>query len=150
MKQSPQTKKLEALLRSSKLSADGFMGTDNRPLQQIIDADLAEIAHSDYTTEKIAARMHLITETAKKALGYWVCIDDARQVRIAEAKGAIPCPWPHNVSCAKRVTILKETATGREIRWSDLNIHLIAEHGFFEGKGSPFRVVPVQLIDMIS
>jgi hypothetical protein len=30
-----------------------------------------------------------------------------------------------------------------------LNIHLIKEHGFFEGKGSPFRIEPSVLTKMI-
>jgi hypothetical protein len=35
------------------------------------------------------------------------------------------------------------------MHWSDLNIHLIAKHGFFEGKGSAFRIEPKELISTI-
>jgi hypothetical protein len=68
---------------------------------------------------------------------------------IIEVKGRIPCPWPHAGSYAKRVTTMEDTKTGREILWSDLNIHLIAEHNFFEGRGSPFRIDPQKIIEMI-
>jgi hypothetical protein len=34
---------------------------------------------------------------------------------------------------------------GRTISWTDLNIHMIEAHGFFEGKGSFFRIEPIEL-----
>ena len=50
---------------------------------------------------------------------------------------------------AKRVTTIKLTESGEAISWSDLNIHLIEEHGFFEGKGSAFRIEPGELVRVI-
>jgi len=35
--------------------------------------------------------------------------------------------------------------TGEEIRWTELQIHLIEAHGFYEGKGSVWRVSPSKL-----
>jgi hypothetical protein len=37
----------------------------------------------------------------------------------------------------------------REITYTLLNSHLIGEHGFYEGKGSPFRLEPRELIDIL-
>jgi hypothetical protein len=47
------------------------------------------------------------------------------------------------------VTTVELLDTSSTIRWSDLNIHLIAEHGFFEGKGSSFRIEPARLVAAI-
>ncbi len=149
MKKSPDSQKLEEILRSSKLSAVGFMGSDNRSLTEIVDADLAELARLDYTAPQLAEKIQQITDLAAKALGNWAHIDDTHRAKVTEAKGRIPCPWPHPAYFAKRVTTLKDTKTGTEIKWSDLNIHLIKEHGFFEGKGSPFRIEPKQIIKML-
>jgi hypothetical protein len=41
MKESPDNQKLEQLLRSSKLVAGGFMGSDTRTFSEVTDADLA-------------------------------------------------------------------------------------------------------------
>ncbi len=57
MKESPQTRKLEQMLRSSKLVAGGFMGTDSRSVAEIIEADASELSELDYTTKQIASRM---------------------------------------------------------------------------------------------
>lgn len=149
MKESPDTQKLEQILRSPAFSACGFIGTDTRSLAEIIDADLAEVARLGYTSQQIAKRMQQITNAAKDALGNWIAIDNTHRAMIMEVKGRIPCPWPHAGNFAKRVTTMQDTKTGRQVYWSDLNIHLIAEHNFFEGRGSLFRIDPKGIVEML-
>jgi hypothetical protein len=146
MKESPQTKNLEKLLRSSKLVAGGFMGDDARSVHEIIDADMAKLSRLGFTAKQVAGRMQQITDIAIPGLGTWVKVDEQRQVKIDEAKGWLICPWPHPGRFAKRLTTVRHVKSGVSIRWSDLNIHLIGEHGFFEGKGSSFRIEPGTLI----
>jgi hypothetical protein len=149
MKKTPQEQKLEEILRSSKLVADGFMGEDPRDLAEIIEQDLAAVIRLGYSVEQIAARMREITSQAITGLGMWVQIGPNRQAKVDEAKGTIPCPWPHPSRFAKRVTTLQHLDTRATVIWADLNIHMIAEHAFFEGKGSHFRLEPETLITMI-
>lgn len=149
MKKSPKAQKLEEMLRSSKLVLGGFIGTDTRSLLEIIDADMAQLAKNKTTCQTIAARMRHITELAQSGLGNWIKIDEHRQAMTEEAKGILVCPWPHPGKFPKRVTTLKLIDSGQSIRWADLNIHLIAEHAFFEGKGSAFRIEPKELISFI-
>lgn len=149
MKKSPQEKKLEDMLRHSKFSASGFMGTDRRNLWEIIDADATEVAGSGKTMEEVAARMQQITDAGANGLGEWVPLSENLRVMVDDNRGIVPCPWPHRVGCLKRVTTLNDSETGTYLRWSELNIHLIKAHGFFEGKGSPFRIEPAELIRTI-
>lgn len=149
MKKSPQEKKLEDMLKSSKFSASGFMGKDRRNLWEIIDADATEVASSGKTMDEVAARMQQITDAGAEGLGEWVAFSDSLRVMVDDNRGIVPCPWPHHVRCLKRITTLCNSKTGTCVRWSELNIHLIKAHGFFEGKGSPFRIEPAQLIRTI-
>ena len=149
MKESPQTRKLEQILRSSKLVAGGFMGDDSRSFTEVIDTDRFQISKLGYTTEQIAERMQAITDIAKEGLGNWIKIDDKLKAVADETKGSLPCPWPHPARCLKRVTTVERYDTGETIRWSDLNIHLIAKHNFFEGRGAMFRIEPHKLIKII-
>ncbi len=149
MKESPQDRKLDELLRSSRLAAGGFMGHDTRSVSEVIDADAAELSRLGFTKEQAAERMRQITQVAISGLGTWVQVGDDLEGKVDEAKGRLICPWPHKGKLAKRITIVKVIETDESIRWSDLNTHLISEHGFFEGKGSNFRIEPRLLVQII-
>ncbi|MHC4517266.1 MAG: hypothetical protein ACYTAS_01645 [Planctomycetota bacterium] len=146
MKQSPNMQKLEQMLRSSVLVVGGFMGGDSRPVTEVIDEDAATLAHLDVTAEQVAARMQEITDAAIKGLGNWVVVDAGHEAMVEEARGAIFCPWSDGQRFRKRVTLVKLAPSGRQVQWSDLNIHLIGKHTFFEGKGSYFRTEPEELV----
>ena len=149
MKESPQNKKLDDILRSSQLAAGGFMGEDQRSVSELIDADAKELDRLRLTKDKLAARMRQITDIAKSGLGTWVRIDENLEAKVDEARGSLICPWPHPGALPKRITTVREIKMGVSIRWSDLNIHLIGEHGFFEGKGSDFRIEPKELVRLV-
>jgi hypothetical protein len=141
--------KLEQMLRSSVLVVGGFMGDDPRPVSEIIDEDAATLARLDVTAEQVAARMQQITDAAIKGLGNWVTVDAGHEAMVEEARGIIPCPWSDGQRRLKRVTLLKPMPAGRQVQWSDLNIHLIGAHTFFEGKGSYFRTEPEELVQAL-
>ncbi len=149
MKESPEIQRLNAMLRSSCFAAEGFMGSDDRSVSEIIQTDAGECFRLGYTAAKIAQKMQEITEQADHALGSWVDIDESREARVEEARGAIPCPWPHGGMFRKRVTTLRLKGSGETLQWSDLNVHFIGAHGFFEGKGSFFRQEPARLIQAL-
>jgi len=149
MKKSPQEKKLERLLQASKFSGCGFLGNDKRNLWEIIDEDASELAKAGKTPEQVAKRMRQLTDIGKKGLGDWVDAGHGLHVSVDDNRGMVPCPWPHHVRCLKRITMVKHVPTGSEMRWSDLNVHLVEQHAFFEGKGSRFRIEPRLLISVI-
>lgn len=150
MKKTPQMQRLEEMLHSSQVVAGGFFGSDTRDLQEIIDRDKAAVAARGLTVEELAEKMRAVTRAAVAGLGMWVDIPGGLQARVDEAKGTLICPWPDDeFTCSKRVTTLENESSGEKIMWTDLSIHLIAEHGFFEGKGCAFRIEPDQLIDLL-
>lgn len=149
MKRSPQEEKLERLLQPSKFSAGGFLGHDKRNLWEIIEADAIAIAAAGKTMLEVAQRMQELTDIGKKGLGDWVKAAGGLEIAVDDNRGKVPCPWPHSVRCLKRITTVRQELTKTELRWSDLNIHLIKEHGFFEGKGAPFRIDPRELLRLI-
>ncbi|MGB3341668.1 MAG: hypothetical protein WBB37_09325 [bacterium] len=149
MKKTFQMKKLEEMLHSSKFSAGGFIGTDKRSLYEIIDTDAADIAKLEHTKEDISTRMTQLSELAETGLGSWVKVDENLRVRISDTRGQIPCPWAHGFRCSKAITAVERLDTNTRIQWSYMNIHLIKEHGFFEGKDAEFRLEPGELIEIL-
>lgn len=149
MKQSPKDQRLEQMLRSSRIVAGGFLGTDPRPVSEIIAADRATLDALDFTPEQVGQRMQDLTDAARPRLGTEVVIDDRLVVWCEEWKGPMICPWPHGGRFDKRLTTVRRTDTGQTISWTDLNIHLIAKHGFFEGNGAAFRLEPGELVQIL-
>lgn len=149
MKKSPQLERLEATLRSSRLSARGFLGDDRRSLWEILDADAREVEQLGYSMARIAARMKVVSDKAKEGLGDWVRVGENLRAWATDARGIIACPWPHAFRANKTVTTAERIDAGKKIMWADLNIHLIGEHGFFQGKGSAFRLEPGELVEII-
>lgn len=149
MKQSPQDKNLEAMLRSGKLAAGGFMGSDPRLASEIIAEDTARLAASGKTVPEVADRMQQLRDLARPALGNWIEAGDNLLVKSEDYKGFIVCPWPHAGRYEKRITTAQRRDTGKTVSWTDLNIHFIREHGFFEGKDAFFRIEPETLVEVI-
>jgi len=149
MKQSPQLEKLEATLRSSRLSGRGFMGDDKRSLEEILDADAKQVQKLGYSARQIAKRMQELTEAARPGLGDWVKVSENLRVWADDSRGIIACPWTHAFRTNKTVTTVERVDIGKSIKWADLNVHLIGEHGFFQGRGSYFRLEPSELIEII-
>ena len=141
VKQSPHLDQVENEMR--RIGMGTFLGSDNRKLTEILDADHELVCSLGLTHEQIASRLEEITHTAKKKLGDRIILEDRYEVRAEEHRGMIPCPWEHPGGLfAKSFVELRDRNTGETIIWSDLAIHLIREHGFYQGKGSPFRLEP--------
>ncbi len=140
---------LELLLRSSAVVAGGFLGHDQRAVQTIVATDAAELARLGCTHEQLAARMAEITAKARPAQGASARIDDRIDARVDDARGLLACPWGCPHPYLKSVTTISRRGTTASIHWSDLGVHLIAAHGFFQGQGSPFRLEPRDLVNIL-
>ena len=142
MKQTPDDKRIEINLQPGTLSADGFLGNDSRDVQSIIRADQAVVDQLGLTHELIAERLKQLTEMGKEGLGAPVH-SGPLEITVEDYRGRIFCPFRDRAFLGKRVTVCKDQTSGQSIRWSDLNVHMIEKHGFYEGQGSPFRVDPI-------
>lgn len=149
MKLPPDMQKLETMLKSSKLVSGGFLGDDPRPFPEIIETDLHHLARLGYTQEDIARRMWEITQKGKAGLGTPVRISPTMEVIVDENRGLLVCPWPHPGNFRKTLTKVTRVDTDKSITWSNLCIHLIEAHGFFQGRESRYRLEPEELVAII-
>jgi hypothetical protein len=125
------------------------MGADSRGVDEVIAEDRAVLEKLGYNAAQVAMRLQELRDLARPALGNWVKISDVLEVKSEDYKGFIVCPWPHAGRFEKRITTAQRLDTNQSASWSDLNIHLIKEHNFFEGKGSFFRIEPQDLIRVL-
>ena len=149
MKQTPEQNRIQANMQPGALSAAGFLGSDTRNLIDIIRADQEDVARLGLTHQEIAQKMRAITDQGKSELGRPFQISADLEAVLLDYMGFIPCPFRDRRFFAKRLTTVTDKASGRKIRWSDLNVHTIEAHGFYEGRGSDFRIEPQDLAEIL-
>jgi len=140
--QSPELDVAEQRMKPSPTFGHGFLGDDSRKLIQILNDDQKAVKALGLTDELIAKKLRVVTEKAKRGFGDPVIVDDKFEVKAEGARGKLPCPWGHPGLYNKTYIVLKKIETGETLVWSDLAVHMIEEHGFYQGRGSPYRIDP--------
>jgi hypothetical protein len=142
VKQTPDMNRIQAAMRPGAIVHDGFLGADRRNLADILAADQAAVARLGLTHEKIAEGLRRFREAGVKGLGNTVSVKPHFEARVDGVRGRLPCPFGHPGLCDKTFTVLRNLRLSEEIVVTDLQLHMIAEHGFYEGEGSPHRLPP--------
>ena len=145
MKQSPELEVIQANMMPGALSAHGFIGDDSRKLADILHADAEALQKTEVTQQALADKMQEITDFGMQGLGKPMNMDGCFEITSQDYRGKLPCPFKDNAKIEKRQTVVRRLDTGVMMRWTDQNIHMIREHGFFEGYGSTYRLDPVEL-----
>ncbi len=135
-------KNLRDLLGPSAFSAEGYLGNDSRTPEEIIEEDKAEMKRLNVTKERIGAALRELYVKADRALGNPVKISEAITICHDESRGQIPSPFPGDGAFPKGQIKVSDAATGLSFLITPLSIHLIEKHGFFQGKGSKYRIEP--------
>jgi hypothetical protein len=148
MKQTRKLDNVEREMRPGVITRDGFLGADRRHLVDILEADDAEVRRLGLTHERIADRMQELSEAGRRGLGEPISVDPHFEVRVDGVRGKLPCPF-HEGIFPKTNTIVRNLDRNSRITYTDLNIHMVREHGFYEGEGSPFRVAPGELVAVL-
>ena len=146
MKQSKQMDLAQEQMQPGVITQAGMLGNDERNLIDIIEYDDAVVKRLGLTHKKIAAKLIAIREKGKAQLGLASMISEKLEARVNCARGTLPCPFHHKGLMQKTYVVIKNVESGKEITFTDLNIHMIEEHGFYEGYGSPYRLDPELLV----
>lgn len=149
MKATPQELKVMAKMRPGVITLNGFLGDDRRNLNDIIQDDAIILNRIGRSPAEIASRLDQLSKASWESLGDDVLLENKYLVSTDVVRGKLPCPFGHAGIYRKAITTLTNTENGLTVRWTSLSIHLIEAHGFFEGKGSTFRLDPETLVKAI-
>jgi hypothetical protein len=147
MKLTPQQRRIAERMAPGALCREGFLGGDARPLADILSADRAAVEAMGLTHADLAGRLAAILHRAMAAPGRAVSAAPDVAARYREAMGRIPCPWGGCGVFPKGEVELTRAGGRRMLRFTPLSVHLIAAHGFYQGRGSPYRLEPAELAD---
>jgi hypothetical protein len=140
MKQTVQMSEIQERMKPGVITRDGFLGKDRRNLIDILQDDDAEVKRRNLTHKQIAERMVQLREAGKRGLGEFISVPPHFEVRVDSVRGKLPCPFKHPGLIRKTNISVRNLKTNREITYTDMHIHMIGEHGFYEGRGSNFRL----------
>lgn len=144
-KRSPLEQRIVDRMAPGALSGAGFLGSDSRPLSEILDADRSAVSGLGVTHELLAEKLRGLLAAAEEALGRPVDLGDGLTAVHHEAMGRIACPWGGCGVFAKGEFELAHERTGSKLCVTALSIHMIARHGFYQGRGSRYRLEPEAL-----
>lgn len=141
MKVNPAEKEILDRMRPGVLSAEGFLGTDPRSLDQMVAEDTDELEGEGITISELGDALNNLHERVDAVLGGPLLLADGQvTVEEHEVMGRIPCPYGCGTLAHKAV--IKVRFNDKEVLLTPLHGHLIGEHGFFQGRGTMFRLEP--------
>ncbi|AFG37867.1 hypothetical protein [Spirochaeta africana] len=152
MKMTPEFTKAQANMQPGVITSTGFLGDDRRNLADIIEADRETMTKLGIEFEIAAARMRHLMEEGRKGLGEPVTVDGTWLVRTDEARGFLASPFEDGIFRKVNVEVWAPGETedsGNKIIYTELSLHLFERYHFMQGKGSPFRLEPDDLRDVL-
>jgi hypothetical protein len=139
---------IQARMLPGAITLPGFLGSDRRPLADILAADDAAVRKLGLAHERIADRLAEIARQGRDAQEREIEVEGRYRVSVRTDRGLLPSPFGDG-AFEKGETELVEIATGRSFRWTELSLHLLRTHGFYGGQGSAYRLEPAELAEAL-
>ncbi|MFH0919472.1 MAG: putative PEP-binding protein [Fibrobacterota bacterium] len=136
-------------LDPSDRSLSGFLGDDSRAYADIVESDARALASSGIEKGLLLNGLRDTFDRARAALGAEIEVLPGLTVVYHEAKGRVSSPFKNDGAFEKGEAVLTQAGTGERLILSALSLHLMEQHGFFQGRGAYFRVEPLLAADML-
>jgi hypothetical protein len=143
---------LEKDMRPGALSTRGFLGKDEKLLDVLVMDNKYVVDERGLTHQELARHLHLLGAVALKH-GYDKETEIAyhgRRFRVwgLTSKGFQDSPFRDGTKSGSDVTV-ENVKTGKKLGYSLLVPYMIERYGFYEGKGTPYRVEPSQVLAVL-
>lgn len=149
MKMTPELKLAAEKMKPGVISANGFFGDDTRDLATIISDQKVWCRMLGVHWETIADAMENIARPGLQGFGCRITVDGKWEVCADENRGKAPCPFPHPGMFQKTVYTVTNMDNKKTAVYTELSIHLIRHHGFFQGVGATFYNSPADLVELL-
>lgn len=145
MKETPEEHALKTRLSASKFSGEGFLGTDHRPVEEIISDDQRTLDRLNISRDRALQALRGAFDAARAAFGAEVEIRPGVTAVSHESMGRIPSPFQGDGVFEKGDVVVTDSATGEKLVITSLGLALIEKHGFFQGHGTRYRLDPERM-----
>ncbi|MCF7918766.1 MAG: hypothetical protein K9N06_02500 [Candidatus Cloacimonetes bacterium] len=142
MKQTPDEKSIQQKMQPGNLTLKGFLGNDQRHYHEIIAEDLKKLSQLGITKEQVADKLQELTEMAYENFEGLAEPEPGISVEYISVRGKVLSPFSGQKPAHKGVIHYHDSIRNLSFCWTPLNIKMIRDYGFFEGKGSDNRLDP--------
>lgn len=148
MKMGPDLVKAAKNMEPGVITQSGFLGDDSRPLADIIEHDEETMQRLGLDFESLVERMEYLYREGEQGLGEPITVDGRWLVKVDEARGRLPSPFEDRL--VRKINIqVTNISLKRSVNYTEMSIHLIGEHHFFQGRGSDYRLEPGYLKEVL-
>lgn len=144
----PNLEEVQARMQPGVITLHGFLGHDPRPLAEILAEDNMTVAKHMVTHQQIASALRRLADAARNDLEREVLVEGRYRVTVRNDRGLLPSPWGDGLFEKGEMVVIDPT-TGHTFRFNALSLHMIEAHGFYGGRGSPYRLDPLALLEAL-
>jgi hypothetical protein len=143
---------LEREMRPGKLSGAGFLGKGERLLDVLAEDNRFVVEELGLTHQELARHLHVLGAVAvkhatkePKEITY-----HGRKLRVKATcyRGFVDSPFDDGTKTNCEATVWN-LGNGKKLTYSLLVPHMIERYGFYEGKGTPYRVDPRAVLEAL-
>lgn len=149
MKQTPQEKIIQKRMQPGNLSIDGFLGKDKRHYHEIIEEDLQVLSQYGITNEQVADKLEELTNLAFENPEGIAEPEEGVTIEYSSYRGRVISPFLGQKPARKGIIKYYDSKRNLKLQWTPLNILMIRDYGFFEGKGSKNRLEPAEVYKVL-
>jgi hypothetical protein len=145
---------LETDMRPGKLSRAGFLGANEKLLEVLAADNRFVVEQQGLTHQELAKHLHVLA-----AVGTWqekhhelgtpfLYHGSKFKVTLLYFKGHVESPFEDDTKANTEAT-LKNVSGGKVVKYSLLLPHMMERYGFYEGKGTSYRVDPGKILEVL-
>lgn len=142
---------LESEMRPGVSSHAGFLGADEKLLEVLAADNRYVVEKLGLTHQELARHLHAMAtigwwqQKHKKGGAEFVYTGRRFRVSLAGTRGSQPSPFDDGTESGANATV-ENLDNGRMLRFALLVPYMIERYGFYEGRGTPYRVDPQEVV----
>jgi hypothetical protein len=130
-------------------SQKGFLGKDEKLLDVLAEDNRYVVDELGLTHQELAKHLHALGEIGSRLKGEEFLYHGRRfRVEVRFFKGFQFSPF-HDDTKTSREAVVENLDNRKKIDFSLLVPHMIERYGFYEGKGTPYRIDPRAALEVI-
>ena len=139
---------LEKVMRPGQLSRAGFLGKDERLLDVLAADNQLVVEQLGLTHQQLARHLHVLGAIGKREKNEFVYHGRRYKVSLVAARGFQDSPFDDGTRSNTNAAVTN-LDTGKTLTFSLLVPMMVERYGFYEGTGTPYRVDPRKVLEVL-